>query len=430
MGKTVMERILYIDCFSGISGDMLLGAFLDLGFPEELLQQTLKPFGLGKKFKLIVHKTSRHEIAALQVSFPEIVEHGRELSHAHFRDIRQLIDSAPLKQEIKRLGLDIFRQLAIAESKVHQIDIDKVHFHEVGGIDSIADIMGIAAALHWCNAGCIIAPAIPVGTGFIQCQHGKLPLPVPAVGELLREIPVIHTGIPAELVTPTGAAVLKTMVSEFLPQGYQSPWIVEKTGYGAGSRDLVQQPNLLRLQLGHKMIAESNSISGSYPLETICILETAIDDMTPEEIGGLQEGLLTVGAVDVIIHQVLMKKNRPGYVIQILVPAENESIMVDYLFSHSSTLGIRRREVRRYLLERTIEKIDTPLGPVRLKIARNPQKIILNVKPEYEDIVTLAKKHNMSPYHVKQKIMVHYDFASNHGNSISLGENNSCDDKL
>ncbi|MEA2109709.1 MAG: nickel pincer cofactor biosynthesis protein LarC [Pseudomonadota bacterium] len=410
-----MERILYIDCFSGISGDMLLGAFLDLGFPEELLRQTLKPFGLDQTFKLIINKTSRHKIAALKIDFPEITDHGMGLPHTHFREICQAIESAPLKQEIKKLGLDIFRQLAIAESKVHQVDIDKVHFHEVGGIDSIADIMGIAAALHWCDAGRIIAPAVPLGTGFIHCQHGELPLPVPAVSELLREIPVIHTGIPAELVTPTGAAVLKTIVTEFQPQGYRSPWIVETTGYGAGSRDLAQRPNLLRLQLGHKVITESDSISAGYPLETICLLETAIDDMTPEQVGALQEELLAAGAVDVIIHQVLMKKNRPGYVIQLVVPVENEIKMVDHLFLHSSTLGIRRGNVSRYLLERTIEKIDTPLGPVRLKIARNRRKIILNIKPEYEDVLTLAKKHHLSLSQVEQNIMAHYRFVSNHG---------------
>jgi len=409
-----MERILYIDCFSGISGDMLLGAFLDLGFPEKLLQQTLKPFGLGKTFKLIVNKTSRHEIAALQVSFPEVTDHASELLHTHFREICQKIESAPLNQEIKKLGLDIFRQLAIAESKVHQVDIDKVHFHEVGGIDSIADIMGIATALHWCEASRVIAPAVPLGTGFIHCQHGELPLPVPAVSELLREIPVIRTGIPAELVTPTGAAVLRTIVTEFQAQGHDSPWIVETTGYGAGSRDLAQRPNLLRLQLGHKVIAESDSISADiYPLETICMLETAIDDMTPEQVGGLQEELLTAGAADVIIHQVLMKKNRPGYVIQVMVPVENEIKMVDHLFSHSSTLGIRRGGISRYQLERTIEKIDTTLGTVRLKIARNLRKIILNIKPEYEDILTLAKKHHMSLSQVEQEIMAHYRSVSN-----------------
>jgi uncharacterized protein (TIGR00299 family) protein len=403
-----MERILYIDCFSGISGDMLLGAFLDLGFPEELLQQALKPFGLGKTFKLIVNKTSRHEIAALRVSFPEVTGRTSKLTHTHFSKICQVIESAPLNQGIKKLGLDIFRQLAIAESKVHQVDIDKVHFHEVGGIDSIADIMGIAAALHWCEASRVIAPAVPLGTGFIHCQHGELPLPVPAVSELLREIPVINTGIPAELVTPTGAAVLRTIVTEFQPQGHCSPWIIEATGYGAGSRELAQRPNLLRLQLGHQGVIESDSISDIYPLETICMLETAIDDMTPEQVGGLQEELLTAGAADVIIHQVLMKKNRPGYVIQVMVPVENEMKMVDHLFSHSSTLGVRRGKISRYQLERTIEKIDTTLGPVRLKIARNQRKIILNIKPEYEDILTLAKKHHMSLSQVEHEIMAHY----------------------
>lgn len=420
-----MERILYIDCFSGISGDMLLGAFLDLGFPEKLLQQTLKPFGLGQIFKLIIKKTSRHEIAALQVAFPAMTGHGSQLPHTHFKEIRQAIESAPLNQEIKKLGLDIFQQLAIAESKVHQVDMDKVHFHEVGGIDSIADIMGIAAALHWCAASRVIAPAVPLGTGFIHCQHGELPLPVPAVSELLREIPVIHTGIPAELVTPTGAAVLKTIVTEFLPQGHPSPWTIEATGYGAGSRDLVQRPNLLRLQLGYQGATGNDSISNSYPMETICTLETAIDDMTPEQVGALQEELLTAGAADVIIHQVLMKKNRPGYIIQVMVPRENEMKVLDHLFSHSSTLGIRRDNVGRYLLERTIEKIDTPLGPVRLKIARNLQRTILNIKPEYEDILTLAKKHHLSLSQVEQEVMVHYRSVSNHGEPISPLVNNS-----
>lgn len=401
-----MKRILFIDCFSGISGDMLLGAFLDLGFPEKLLRRTLSPFGLDQTFRLNIEKTSRHEIAALHVSFPEIDGHGLALSHTHFQDIRRLIESSLVEPAIKNIGLDFFRRLAAAEGKIHQVEMDKVHFHEVGGIDSIADIMGIAAALHWCAAELVVAPAVPVGCGFTHCQHGKLPLPVPAVSELLHDIPLIHTGIPAELVTPTGAAVLKTVVDEFLPRGLHFPWLIESTGYGAGSRDLSQQPNLLRLQLGRAVKTESKSlVIDDYHIETICILETTIDDMTPEQLGGLQEDLLAFGALDVIIHQVLMKKNRPGYVLQVMVAMENETKMVDHLFVHSSSLGIRRSEVNRYLLERTIEKIDTPWGSVRLKIARDHRKNVVNIKPEFEDVRTLAGKHQMSLARMEQEIM-------------------------
>jgi len=402
----MMERLLYIDCFSGISGDMLLGAFLDLGFPEELLVQTLKPLGLGKTFDLTINKTSRHGIGALKVAFPELAPAERGEAHSHFGAIRRFIEAAPLDEAVKKRGLDIFRQLALAESAVHRVDVDAVHFHEAGGIDSIADIMGIAAALHWCGAERIIAPAVPLGSGFVRCQHGELPVPVPAVVELLHGVPVVHTGIPAELVTPTGAAVLKTVVDTFYPRGYAKAWVIEATGYGAGSRDLDERPNLLRLQLGHGMADEKATV-GSWPLENICLLETAIDDMTPEHVGALQEGLLAAGAVDVVIHQVLMKKNRPGTVLQVLAPLDLENEIVDHLFVHSRTLGIRRSEVSRYLLDRKTETVETPWGEVQVKIARRRQGEVVNVKPEHEDLLSLARKHHLSLIQMEQQVVSH-----------------------
>ncbi len=420
-----MERLLYIDCFSGVSGDMLLGAFLGLGFPEALLVQTLKPLGLGKTFDLTVDTTSRHGIGAIKVSFPELEPAGRSAVHTHFGTIRRFIEAASLDEAVKKRGLDIFRQLAMAESAVHQVDVEAVHFHEAGGIDSIADIMGIAAALHWCEADRVVAPAVPLGTGFVHCQHGELPVPVPAVVELLCGVPVVHTGIPAELVTPTGAAVLKTVVDAFYPRGYADPWVIEATGYGAGSRDLAERPNLLRLQLGHGM-ADENATVGRWLLEKICLLETAIDDMTPEQVAALQEGLLAAGAVDVIIHQVLMKKNRPGMVLQVLVPLAREGEIVDHFFKHSRTLGLRRSEVSRYLLERKTEIIETPWGSVRIKIARSRQGDVLNVKPEYDDLLSLARKEDLSLVRMEQLVVNHCQRVYHHGDdgdwSASRGE--------
>lgn len=413
-----MERILYIDCFSGISGDMLLGAFLDLGFPEKLLREALKPFGLGKTFELAIKKTSRHDIAALKVEFPELADTQRQSAHTDFSEISRKIEAAPLEIKVKQLAIAIFHNLAMAESKVHQVDIKKVHFHEVGGIDSVADIVGIAAALHWCDIHKVVAPAVPLGTGFTRCRHGVLPLPVPAVGELLSDIPVIHTDIPAELVTPTGAAVLKTVVTDFQPYGQHVPWIVESTGYGAGSRDLAQRPNLLRLQLGHGAATEKDNVpAATYAMDTVCLLEIAIDDMTPEHLGCLQADLFTLGALDVIIHQVLMKKNRPGAALQVFLPMENEEEIVDHLFTHSTTLGIRRSEVKRYILERTSEEVATSLGTVRVKIARDRRNIILNIKPEYEDVLALAKKHHLNLSAVEQQVMAQYQPFNAHGKS-------------
>ncbi|MBN2333012.1 MAG: nickel pincer cofactor biosynthesis protein LarC [Deltaproteobacteria bacterium] len=397
------ERILFIDCFSGASGDMLLGAFLDLGFPAEMLRATLKPFGLDTTFRLQIEKAARHGIGGCQLSFPLIAGEQAAIPHRTFADICHLIESAPIEPVVKSLSIKIFALLAEAESRVHQIALEKVHFHEVGSIDSLADILGIAAAVEWCGADRILAPAIPLGTGLTTCQHGHLPVPVPAVVALLQGVPVRQTAIPAELVTPTGAAVLKSIVDEFEPSG-RLTWTIDAVGYGVGSRNLAQQPNLLRLMLGSRTMGHQVEES-SYASETVVGLETSIDDMTPEQISYLQGKLFAAGALDVVVQQVMMKKNRPGITLQVLAMPSDESPLIGCLFRHSSTLGIKKMPITRYVLERSQQTVTTALGPVRVKTGCDQTGAMFTVKPEFDDLAALADKHDLTLSAVEAQVM-------------------------
>ncbi len=397
------NKILFIDALGGLSGDMFLGAFLDLGLPSKLLRENLEKIGLGRLFSFKVTSVERHGIAALKVDFPALAEAAENPAPKTMAAVKSFLTAAALPEKVTETCLEIFRRLAAAEAKVHGSTIDKIHFHEVGDYDTLADIVGVAVALDWCAPELVGIKPVPLGTGFVDCAHGRLPIPVPAVMALLEGLSVIESGIEAELVTPTGAAVFKTLV-ELFPTFKETACRLGRSGYGAGSRQHLKRPNLLRLTLGSvdRGIAVDDNL---YASESLIILEVSLDDLTPEKMAVLQDRLLTDGALDVVSWPVVMKKGRLGMILQILLRQVDEPDIVDRVFSESPTLGIRRRQSERYFLEREIRQFCTSFGEIRCKIARNQNGKVMNLKPEHDDLVTLAELHDLPLTRFEQLIL-------------------------
>lgn len=382
-------KIIFIDCFSGSSGDMLLGACLDLGFPKELLRQALEPLGLDREFRLDIGRGSRHGVVGTTFSVTPL-ERAPD-HHRSWREIRARLESAGLEPAVRERALAIFSCLATAEAAVHGTTPEEVHFHEVGALDSIADIVGIAAALHWFAPDRIIAAPPALGRGMTTCAHGRIPVPVPAVVELLRGVPVVQTAIGHELTTPTGAAVLRAVVDEFVSVAATPfSWTITAAGCGIGGRDLAEQPNILRLLLGE------GSASPATAQDLVVRLTTRVDDMTGEELGALRAELAAAGALETVFLPAQMKKDRPGTVIEVLARPADEARLVEVLFTHAATLGVTREYVQRWLLERETETVTTPWGRVRLKTARRPDGTVVRVKPEYDDLRRIARDHGLS----------------------------------
>ena len=372
------KKLLYFDCFSGLSGDMTLGAFLDLGLEPEVLWEALQQLGLQGYTSHCV-KVARQHLGGTKVDF----QVSAPQPHRTYRDIVTLIERANLPDEVKEMSLRIFGVLAEAESLVHQQPLDQVHFHEVGAVDSILDIVGAAYAYNALEIGQVYASPLPLGKGMIKCAHGLLPNPAPATILLLKEMPVYGIDFQAELVTPTGAAILKGFAARFdsLPT-----FTVEKVGYGAGERDLSSQPNLLRLVLGRPTLPVGRS-------ERILVLETHMDDMIPEWYEHLMGALFQAGALDVAYFPLQMKKNRPGIGLTVVAPLEYRETLLNILFTESTTLGVRLLEMERVAVDRWQETIETPYGPLQVKVAEiNGRRRIL---PEYEACRALAVKHNL-----------------------------------
>ncbi len=380
-----MGRVLYFDCYAGISGDMTVGALLDLGVdPEELLAQ-LRKLNLEGWF-VQVGRGQKNGISGTK--FDVILDHPgetgqqHEMPHQHrnLYDIELIIDHSTLSDQIKASSKNIFAELARAEAKIHARPIEAVHFHEVGALDSIIDIVGTAICLDLLGVEAIYASPVNLGGGLVNCAHGTLPVPAPATLEILQGVPVYSSGIQAELVTPTGAAILKVLACDFIPLPSLT---VEQTGYGMGTRDLMEMPNLLRAILGYR------KATGEYLL-----LETNIDDMNPELYSYLLPLLLENGALDVYLASIMMKKNRPGTLVSVLCKSSDAHRLQAILFAETTTLGIRRLQVEREELERRLENIDTSLGTVRVKVAYREGKI-LKYAPEYEDCRRIAAKKGL-----------------------------------
>lgn len=467
-------KTLYFDCFAGISGDMTIGALLDLGVDFKTLELELKKLSLSG-YQLGLRRVSRSEVAASKFdvtldehshphehpphehphehphshkhhlhqehehhhdhehshthehehvhhhdeqhhhhdhkhhhdhehshSHDHEHEHEHEHSHEHrgLPEICQIIDNSTLSDWVKEKSKEIFYRLAVAEGKIHNIPAEKVHFHEVGAIDAIVDIVGACIGFELLGVDRFICSALHVGSGFVNCAHGRFPIPAPGTLELLKGIPTYATEIKGELVTPTGAAIVSTLCSEFVPLPAMK---VERVGYGAGNRDPESFPNVLRLLYGEvvnlsstKPIELAQEISrSSKTTETITVIEANIDDMNPQIFGYLMDYLLKQGALDVFYTSIYMKKNRPATLLTVLTEESNFKKITDTIFQETTTLGIRYYQTQRQTLSRHTTEVETAFGKAEVKFASLSGKII-NVMPEYESCILLAQKANIS----------------------------------
>jgi len=377
--------IAYFDCFSGISGDMTLGAFLDLGVPVEWLKDQLGRLPLAG-FDICVDTVFRNGITAKSVRV-QVEDDTTSRDHAQ---IRSLIINSPLSSNIKQMSRDIFERIAQAEAVIHGCTVDQVHFHEVGGIDAIVDIVGTALCMDYLGIKTVIASHIPLGKGFVSCDHGTLPVPAPATLGILKGVPVYGTKIPHELVTPTGAAILVTLAGSY---GELPEMIIEKTGYGAGKRDIESIPNLLRIVMGTGLWGDTGQTSALHK-DTVVVLETCIDDMNPEVFGFLMDRLFEQGALDVYWIPVFMKKNRPGTLVQVLCRRNLKEVLMDCILSETSTLGIRYYNAKRCMLTRETVIMKTAYGEIQVKRITEPGGSV-RIVPEYEVCKNIALENKL-----------------------------------
>ncbi len=364
----------FVDCFAGISGDMLLGALIDAGAPVDDLLLGLKTLPLSG-WELEVERVRKGAIAATSVS---VIVHENQ-PERHLSDIESIVIASRLPEKVKEQSLKVFQLLAEAEAKVHGISVNEVHFHEVGAVDSIVDIVGSVYALHLLGVQAVYASALPFTRGRVKTLHGDLPVPAPATMELLCGVPTYPLDIEAELVTPTGAALLKALANGF---GMPPPFTPRKVGYGAGKRDL-PFPNVLRVIVGD--LPDNVALER----ERLVVVETNLDDMTGEMAGYAMERLLAAGARDVWVVPAQMKKNRPAIVLSVLCDHEKLPTVLQILLRETTTLGVRVQEVERLCLPREIWEVTTPYGTVKVKVAKLGDEIV-NIAPEYEDCRRLA----------------------------------------
>ncbi|MDN5325338.1 MAG: pyridinium-3,5-bisthiocarboxylic acid mononucleotide nickel chelatase [Moorella sp. (in: firmicutes)] len=372
-------KIAYFDCFSGISGDMCLGALIACGLNQDELNSGLKGLGIDG-WELRVREVKQHSIAAIDVT----VQVTASQPHRHLADILELINNSSLPAPVKEKATAVFKNLARAEGQVHGIDAGQVHFHEVGAVDAIIDIVGSILGLHLLGIEKVISSPLPAGSGWVECRHGKLPVPTPATLYLLQDCPVYGTEDKAELVTPTGAALITTLADSFGPFPAMN---LTRVGFGAGKTEL-SHPNLLRLALGE---INSGQLEGE---ESSLVIETTIDDMNPEFFPVLLEESMAAGAVDAYFTPVQMKKGRPGILFTAICPENKLAAVAAAIFAHSSTLGLRYRRDGRLVCLRRMAEVVTPYGTVSVKLGlyRDPAgQVITNIAPEYESCRQVAR---------------------------------------
>ena len=383
-----LKRILYIEPFSGISGDMMLGALLDLGVDFDRLKEQLGGLPL-QGYHLETQKCRRAGIQAIKFVVnlepePESVAapHPGASSHRSFRDIREMIDLSPLPQAVKEKSVEAFRKLAEAEGKIHGRPPEEVHFHEVGAVDSIVDIVGCMIAVEELLPARILSSPVNVGQGTLECRHGVYPVPAPATQELLNGLPTFSNSVQGELTTPTGAALLATLVQEFGPRPLMK---TQHSGYGAGSRETPGNANVLRVTVGEE-IAIEEEVS---PEELVTVIEATIDDMNPQIYGYFQEKALASGALDVYLTAIQMKKNRPAVKLTLVCPVGQVDALADLIFRETTTIGIRYTLAQRQTLQREHCRVETEYGPVRVKVAFLDGRR-MNFVPEFEDCRRIA----------------------------------------
>jgi pyridinium-3,5-bisthiocarboxylic acid mononucleotide nickel chelatase len=448
-------RIAYLDCFSGMSGDMFLGALIDAGVPASRFEETVAALNIGARLE--VSRVRRSGISATKV---DVLVHGekelphevfweqqqaRELEHAQshagqvhshgehshpvrgrnessqhakpgaaeparhqhahargLKEIKEIIAQAAISSGAKQTAIRIFEALGEAEAKVHDTEIGSIHFHEVGAVDAMVDMVCAAVGAEALGVEEWVCSPLNVGGGTVTCSHGTMPVPAPATVELLKGAPVYSSGLNVELVTPTGAAIVKTLAKRF---GAFPEMTIEKTGYGAGTRDFSGQANVVRLTVGEAR----TGVPAPYEIkeETITVLEANLDDLNPQVFGYVMDRLLEEGALDVFGAPVQMKKNRPGIVLTALCRTEDAARLAHLIFAETTTLGVRRREERRQILERKWITVATRWGEVRLKVA-SMNGTIANYAPEYEDCRRIASEHHVPLKNVIQEAMQAY----------------------
>ncbi len=447
-----MIKIAYLECQTGIAGDMCLGALVDAGVPIGYLNTQLDRLGIAAQYQLWAEKVHHNgqiatkvhvDLTAIKLSSHREAAHASQHDHDHDHDhqhqhthhptpvssvakdsdhhhhhhddlpqrnlpeIEELINGANLPARATQWSLDIFRQLAIAEGAVHGIDPSQVHFHEVGAVDAIVDIVGTCLGLDYLDLAKIYCSPLPTGGGTVRAAHGILPVPVPAVLKLCssRQVPVYNNGIDRELVTPTGAAIAVTLATEF---GAPPAMQLQQIGLGAGTIEL-PIPNILRLWLGTETELVASSPVRQECLEIIEVLTTQIDDLNPQAIGYIFDLLFKAGAVDVFTQPIGMKKSRSGILLTVICPVDRSIHCEQIIFKETSTLGIRRSQQTRSILPRQIEAVVTKYGTVRIKIARNnlvDHDQIINIQPEYDDCAALAQEHQVPWIEVHQLALI------------------------
>jgi hypothetical protein len=378
-------RQAYLDCSSGISGDMFLAALIDAGLPVDRLFAELKKIPLGfYEFKRTRAVRGSLVGGRVEIRVPG-PQPGRKLAH-----IQGLLEKASLPEKPREQALKVFDRLAEVEGKLHNLPPGEVHFHEVGAVDAIVDIVGTCVGLELLEVSELVCSPLNVGGGRVEAAHGSLPVPAPATAELLKGIPIYSSGVEGELVTPTGAALVATLASGFGPMPSMK---VETIGYGAGDKDYPGHPNLVRLFLGRSVEAVK-PVPGAAGDELVSIVEANVDDMSPQLYGYLMEQALAAGALDITCSPVQMKKNRPGLLLSILCPPERSDALAQLLFEQTTTIGVRIYEARRKVLERELVTVETVYGAVKVKVARREGKV-LNVAPEYEDCQRIASEKSV-----------------------------------
>jgi pyridinium-3,5-bisthiocarboxylic acid mononucleotide nickel chelatase len=420
-------RIAYLDCFSGISGDMFLAALIDAGVSPKLFEDTVAALNIGAKLE--ISKVNRSGISATKV---DVIVNGKKDSpretragapaphhhhephthdHPHGRgltEIREIIRHSTISAAAKTTAIAIFEKLGAAESKIHNVPVDKIHFHEVGAADALVDIICAAVGAEALAVDEFICSPLNVGGGTIHCAHGTFPVPAPATVELLKGAPVYSSGIQSELVTPTGAAIVATLATRFSAFPEMK---IEKTGYGAGTRDFPAHPNVLRLTVGEASKcgagAPAREGSATTAQDTITVLEANLDDLNPQVFGYVMDRLLEAGALDVFATPIQMKKSRPGSLLTILATPEDAAKLTEIVFAETTTLGVRRREESRQILARQWTTVPTRFGDVRIKIA-SLNGTVTSYAPEYEDCRRLAAEQKVPLKTVMNEAMEAY----------------------
>lgn len=385
-------KTLYFDCFAGASGNMILGALVSLGIDAEKLVEQIKLLNIPD-FEVEFTIADKSGISAIHAEVKVPHEHA----HRHLHHIEKIINDSQLNESIKERAIQIFTKLAEAEAKIHGIDIKKVHFHEVGAMDAIIDVVGACIGFEMLQVERFACSKIHVGSGFAKMAHGKFPIPPPAVAELLSGIPIYSTEIQGELCTPTGAAIISTLCEAF---GEINDLQIEKIGYGAGTRDYKDFPNALRLMIGK---SQSSKIEDRN--EKLILIETNLDDVSPQVLGFVMDKAFELGALDCWFTPIQMKKNRPATMISILCDPKNRQKLTELLYIETTTLGVRIQQIERECLERKFIKVQTQFGEIDVKIGIFKGKMV-NAMPEFEQLKEIAGQNNIPLKTLKEEVLL------------------------